>query len=364
MFTRILVPLDGSPQAERAIPVAAKIARASNGTVVLLRVATVPIEFGTALAPSLLVGTIEADRTEFAGYLSYIAGLPALVNTTTETEVLLGAPARTILEAVDDKNIDLVVMTSHGRTGFSRWMLGSVAQQVAHHSVAPVVILREYGATLTSQHRDVEHLLRLLVPLDGSALAEAALEPAAALATALSPKQSALHLTLILAPYEAIEENMPEALAMNGAKEYLRAVAGRLQKDHPGLTVTWTVGVGHDIAETIIRVAESGDDTEGASAFGGCDAIAIATHGRTGFTRWALGSVTERVLHGTKLPLVIVRASKVAVKQAVHAVPSTSARRDDENETGAWEERHESEVPPWPTVDQHLSRSTPVSYDR
>lgn len=341
MFTRVLVPLDGSPRAERALPVAAKIAAANRGTVVLVRVVTIPLEYGPALIPPLSVDTMEAERTEFTGYLAEMAGLPVFANVRMETEVLLGPPAQTILEAASTKQADLVVMTSHGRTGFSRWLLGSVAQHIAQHAPVPVLVLREQGPKLVGQHPDVEHLPRLLIPLDGSPLAEAALEPAAALAAAISA-EPALHLVVVVSPYEAIQENMPEALVVQGAKDYLSGVAERIKQANPALTVTWSVGTGLDVAETIIRIAERGDDTEGAGVFGGCDAIAIATHGRTGFTRWALGSVTERVLHSTKLPLLIVRPSKTAA-----AAQAAIARAGKEPAGGDKRDQAESDVPVW-----------------
>ena len=364
MYTRVLVPLDGLPRAKRAIPVAAQIAQASRGTVVIVRVATMPIEYGPALIQPLVVDTMEAERTEFAGYLAEMASLPALVNVTTETEVLLGPPAQTILAAVSTKQADLIVMTSHGRTGFSRWLLGSVAQQVAQHAPVPVLILREQGSMLAGQHPDVEHLPRLLVPLDGSPLAEAALEPAAALAAAISA-EPALHLVVVVSPYEAIQEHMPEALAVQGAKDYLSTVADRLKQAYPALTVTWSVGVGLNVAETIILIAERGDDTEGAGIFGGCDAIAIATHGRTGFSRWALGSIAERVLHSTTLPLLVVRPTKVAAAAQAAAqaalartgpavtepveVPAVRVRqaRTDEAGNRRTENEEAADIPAW-----------------
>ena len=104
---------------------------------------------------------------------------------------------------------------------------------------------------------------------------------------------------------------MPEALALDGAKEYLGRIAGSLRLEHPGLTITWTVGIGSDVAETIIRVAENGEDAEGAGVFGGCDMLAMATHGRTGMAHWSLGSITERVIHATTRPVLIIRPPQV-----------------------------------------------------
>ena len=308
MFKRILVPLDGSQRAERALPVAARVARASQGTVVLIQVVSIPIEYGPPLAPATYTpAMLEAAEAGAKSYLDSVVQSSVLAGIPTETHVPTGTPALTILQSIATRNTDMVVMSSHGRTGIARWMLGSVAQHVARHSPVPVFVLREHGPSPVEPHPDVEHLFRMLVPLDGSTVAEAALEPAVALATALTaPGQRGLHLVLVLLPYEADQEYMPEALAMRGAKSYLTAVAERLQSEHAGLRVTWTVAAQLDVASAILRIAESGDDTEGAGVFGGCDVIAIATHGRSGLSRLMIGSIAERILQAAKLPLLIV----------------------------------------------------------
>ena len=81
------------------------------------------------------------------------------------------------------------------------------------------------------------------------------------------------------------------------------------------MLVNWSVALDPDRANAIVRVAENGEDAQGVGAFGGCDLIAMATHGRGGLQRWAMGSVTERVLHMTKRPLLIVRPAGVVEKQ-------------------------------------------------
>jgi nucleotide-binding universal stress UspA family protein len=174
-------------------------------------------------------------------------------------------------------------------------------------------VLREGGPIPAQPHPDPEQLTRMLVPLDGSALAEAAVGPAAELILSLAgPRGAALHLTLVLTPLEADLEYMPEGLALVGARTYLTHVAELLQTAHPLLTVTWSVAAGFDIADTLLRVAETGEDAEGAGPSSRCDLIAMATHGRAGPARWALGSVTERVLHATTLPLLVVRSPALA----------------------------------------------------
>jgi nucleotide-binding universal stress UspA family protein len=82
------------------------------------------------------------------------------------------------------------------------------------------------------------------------------------------------------------------------------------------LAVTWSIALDTDAADAIIRVAEIGEDPEGSGVFGGCDLIALATHGRGGLQRWAMGSVAERVLAGTTLPVLIVRPQPTATEQA------------------------------------------------
>ena len=310
MFKRILVPLDGSVRAEQALPFAARLARASQGSVILTQVVQIPTEYGMyAAAPVSVAPTlVDTDRTEAETYLSHVAQGETLAGLNVEREVMLGLPAQDILDEIAERRADAVVMCSHGRTGLARWVLGSVAEHVSRYAPVPVFILRDNDTPfVTSAQRTRQP--RILVPLDGSPVAEGALEPAVRLATAFGAD---LHLTLVVMPLEAMRENMPEALVMDGAKSYLDKVAKRLMAEHDGLRVSWTVGVNVDTAAAIIRLAEGGEDTEGAGVSGGCDVIAMATHGRTGFNRWAMGSITERVLHATRRSMLVVRVHEKA----------------------------------------------------
>lgn len=316
MFSRILVPLDGSPRAERALPVVARIAGGAGGaTVVLVRAVDLASIAGPYYrAPAEAAETLaEAEIEEAERYLAEISRADVLAGVRTEVHVLTGQAGLCILDAADAQRADLMVLCSHGRTGLRRWALGSVAEHVARHSAVPVLLVREQGPTLAGPHPDPEHLLRVLVPLDGSKHAEVALAPAAQLITALAaPGQGGVHLTLVVSPYEADTRNMPDALMVDGAKGYLARVAGRLRTEQPGVSVSWSVAANLDIAAALIRVAENGEDAEGAGIFGGCDLVAMATHGAGGVSRWVMGSVTERVLHATKLPVLVVRPPEIA----------------------------------------------------
>jgi nucleotide-binding universal stress UspA family protein len=321
MFQRILVPLDGSERAERAIPVAARIARATGGSIVLLRVVNPSAEFAGYLteSPTLIQEVLETDIANAIEYLAKVATSAELEGIGTKTEVLTGMAALTILSAAESQDSDLIVMCSHGYTGLKRWMFGSVAQKVAHYSTVPVFILRDDGPVPAGPHPDPTRPLRALVPLDGSVLAKAALRPAASLIAALSaPAQGALHLVRVVnVPYSAgifgkqteIDPALREQ-ALHKAKTYLRSIKDHLRDDpiaRLNLSITWSVAYDTDVAETLVRVAENGEDAEGAGIPGGCDLIAIATQGRGGLQRWAMGSVTERVLDSTKLPILVVR---------------------------------------------------------
>ncbi len=311
MFTHILVPLDGSPRAERALPVAATIARATGATIHLLRIIDPAKDagvYGIVPAPAL-ESLMHNLRVAAESYLTERKQSEVLKGLVVATAVEVGDVADSILLNAETLRAELIVMCSHGRTGLVRWALGSVAEHVSRHSGVPVLLLREAGPTLAGQHPDPEHLLRVLVPLDGSKHAEAAVEPAAALITALAaPQMGALHLAMVLAPIEADPANMPYALVVDGAKGYLQHIAHQVAEQFTHVSATWSIVVELDIANALVRVAENGEDAEGAGVFGGCDLLAMSTRGASGIARWAMGSVTDRVLHATKLPTLIVRS--------------------------------------------------------
>ena len=334
MFKRILVPLDGGTLAERALPVAARIARASGGSIILLRVVSLPVEYGywnysLPTGTMNLGGLADVDIANATDYLKGIASSSDLAGVNTSIEVHSGPAAMVIFNATQSQHIDLIVMSSHGDTGLKRWVLGSVSQKVARHSSVPVLVLRRSQETPTKEAQPrpyTERPMRILVPLDGSVLAREALIPAAQFIAALAaPGQGAIHLVRVIKPLplhsgQELDPTTKEHM-LQRAKKYLGSITERLKGGIAAqlkLTVTWSVAIDTDAASAIIRVAENGEDAEGSGAFGGCDVIAMATHGRGGLQRWAMGSVTERVLQGTKLPLLIVRAQNKTSESVVN----------------------------------------------
>jgi nucleotide-binding universal stress UspA family protein len=357
MMKRIVVPLDGSALAERALAVAAKLARGNDGQLILIQVLSTTIDYGSPFIPDMApLAIVENDR-EAQGYLTRLTELPMLSGLSVKTSVFADVPAQGILNAASEYGADIIVMTSHGRTGVNRWVFGSVAEHVARQAHLPVLILRRHelpfwaeGTELVEspetpgETRPPFRELRILVPLDGSRLAEKVLEPAAICALSLvrgveeatsAPKGSvaaALHLALVVRPFDSVIANLPESLILGGAEKYLREAAEWVRSAHPAVNVTWEIGTSGDVAEYLITLLrEDPDPARGHPnpATGEAHArpedppvanpngpsytlLAMATHGRTGIIRWVWGSITERVVQKTRLPLLLVRPAKPA----------------------------------------------------
>ena len=342
MFKRILVPLDGSAHAEQALPIAARIVRASGGTVLLLHIVTTPIAFGPYLRPSAMLGaSVDAEGARTAAYLSNVAQVHGLAGAETKVAVSSGSTALIILDTAQEQHIDLIIITSRGATGFKRWALGRVAQKVARSSPVPVLILPEGGTVPSGPYPDRTrplHTIAAAVALDGSTLAEAALLPAANLVAALAaPAQGSLHLTRIVQLPRVVDvlngrERMDPRLreqAIDEAMDYLCKMAddvrNSLARDR-NIAVTWSIAVATDVANALTLVAEQGRVDGGTYLPGGCDLLAVATHGRSGIQRLAFGSVTERILGSTKLPLLVVRPQPEQCKSTATDFPQLVLR--------------------------------------
>ncbi|HEX6553428.1 MAG TPA: universal stress protein [Ktedonobacteraceae bacterium] len=306
MFAHILVPLDGSAPAEEALPVAARIARASSGSIHLLTVVKSPIDLGEEndFDPLLREQEIETGATVASDYLRTLVALPVLDGIQVTTEVAPGLPAQYILAAARSGEVDLTVLCSHGRTGFTRWVLGSVAHTLAHESTIPTLVLHEHETASLLAHPDAARPLRALVPLDGSPLAEAALAPAAHLAASLTT-QGELHLTQVVKPLQ----NPAGEASRARVTTYLTQVMERWQAmaKELGISLSWSVALETDVASALLSQAEPGEQGQATAGSRGCDLIAISTHGWHGLERWVMGSVTDRLLNTTRLPILIVR---------------------------------------------------------
>ncbi len=321
MFKQILVPLDGSARAEQALPLATRLARASEGSILLLQLVDTLHTLGahSTGAAVFVQEVLEKERAGAAAYLARVAASDALKGIPTRVAVFSGPPASQIIDVAQEQGCDLIVLCSHGYTGFKRWALGSVAQKVARLSSVPVLLVRAKNLKLNEQ---IARGVRALVALDGSPFAEAVLSPSAHLVAALSaPEQGELHLVqLVETP--TIEEEFGFMLdedfnyrqtALHAAGNYLQALRAKLVQDSAlpeGIRITWAVEECKDVADALIQMAESG---RGILSQKPSDLVALTTHGRGGLHRWLAGSVTERVLYGSTLPLLIVHPRGSAV---------------------------------------------------
>jgi nucleotide-binding universal stress UspA family protein len=330
MFKRVLVPLDGSARAERALPVAEKIARAVHGSIILLQVVreSADLYWMSLEASQGMPDALEARREGVKRYLAQLAASETLAGVGVVTEVVDGIPAEAILSVADAQKADLIVMCSHGYTGFKRWVLGSVAHKVAWHSTTPVLILHEGNEKLVSLSPDVGYPVRAVVALDGMPFTEAALMPAAHLVAACSaPALGELHLTHLVKLLSAEEEMAYERLgiatdrrqaALYHADHYLQGVKERLTRElaanELAVDITWSVEECTDVAEALLMIAQGeGEGTHTSSGL-----IALTTHGRTGLDRWVKGSVAERVLSSTTMPLMVVHPRQLSLSFASH----------------------------------------------
>jgi nucleotide-binding universal stress UspA family protein len=297
MYTRVLVPLDGSTVAEQVLPYGRFLARALHIPVELLGIIDpVPLaDFAEVWERSNLDKLIAEETRGTTQYLEATAR--SFAGTQVKCSVEQGTPDEMIIKkaAADEKT--LILMATHGRSGIQRWLLGSIADKVLHGTSNHVFLVRasEEGGTAGEAH-----LKTVVVPLDGSALAEKALLPVEELAKKLR-LQVLLMRAYALPPavsadeYGSYTEELVNQLEAE-ARDYLEEKVKELKlKSLASVSAVTDLGYG---AEEIIALARKTPD----------NFIAMCTHGRSGFRRWLLGSVTERVLRHSGDPVLIVRA--------------------------------------------------------
>ena len=290
MFSKIMIPMDGSSLAEHALPMAVKFAEGTGATLILYRV----VPYFTVLAADPLLYE-EMNRLGEDEALAYLRQIQKEITSplTTETICEIGSAAESILQFANDKGVDLIVMSSHGRSGLNRWVYGSVAERIMSQAPCPTLILNARHPT------SPESPEKILIPLDGSELAEKALAPALELVTALGLK---LHLLRVTTSGHMRIETDSKSDLIDGiesdelleAQSYLQELTQRLNIRDAQQSVEVAKAT---VAEAIIDYATQNN----------IDLIAMSSHGRTGLKRWVYGSVTEKVLRGACCATMIVR---------------------------------------------------------
>lgn len=298
MYKQILVPLDGSAFAEAALPLALEISRRTGADV---RLATV-LEPVTSFAYEGWEGAaVEWSEKYLEEVLDRLEGQSGGELTHA---VLNGHTVEMLQSEAEATSADIVVMASHGRGALSRMWLGSVADGFVRHTNLPVVVVRPEEEAGPAQSFD-HSFETLMIPLDGSELSERALEHATEFGELFD---SAYHLTRIVSyPVDIASPYLPHTAQVNqqvvedakeGAAQYLEAHAEAMRRR--GLRVTTSVAVDAQAGGGILAEAEAV----------GAEMVAMATHGRTGLSRAILGSAADKVLRGSRVPVLLYRVAE------------------------------------------------------
>lgn len=355
MFNRILVPLDGSTLAERAIPHAEQFARIFGASITLLQVleptsyhenpkAVDPLSWQIRKAEAELYMQEIAARTREALGEKVLEGGEEK-KSRVDYSIREGKTAENIVNFAHTEAIDLLVISTHGSGGLSRWNISSVTQKVINLIYLPVLIVRAYNQPAAEDAR--VHYRRILFPIDSSRRAECALPAGIALArdgeipaglapeaNALSPQPTApdassLHTKLVLAavikpPELPIPEPYPVEIAQ--LSEQLMqvsrtAVSNYLNEMKERLPVDCEVCVVENISvnSAIQELASQEQDI---------DLVVLCAHGYTGQSTWPYGSVARNYMeHGNKPVLVIQDVQRSQVQPTAAQIAAEKSGR-------------------------------------
>jgi nucleotide-binding universal stress UspA family protein len=300
MFRTVLVPLDGSPFAEQALPYALGIVRRADAILDLVHVHVLYVLEEQIVArysydPELDEEQRRREQVCLEGTAKWLAAVAPVPMTTA---VVNGLGADGILQRAQVSKVGLLVMTTHGRGPLGRFFLGSVADEMIRRAAVPVLLVRprEPAPGIVPEPL-LEHVL---VPLDGSPLAESVLEPALDLVRAWEGRCTLLRVVeasrttggTLVSPNQP---RPPEAEQEAAAQAYLEKIAGRLREE--GVAVQTRVVIAPHAAPIILVEAQTQR----------CDFIALATHGRRGVRRMLLGSIADKVIRGSSSPVLVYR---------------------------------------------------------
>jgi len=306
MYDRILVPLDGSPLAEQVLPYVTRISLGLGIPIHLMQILhTVSEEMADPIHGLYRSSITQGMHDESMDYLNSVKRRTPGADITCESYE--GNVASMIIEEADKTPDSLVAMTTHGRSGVTRWLLGSITDNVLHHTKNPMLVVRgdHVGDAELNTNLDT-----IIVPVDGSPLAEGVLPHVAVLANALNLKVTLLRAAATADEFSAVTgyrrldgvsgmhfQNFEEMArdAGNQAIDYLKGLEDTLRKQGVA-EVNHRVSHG-SAAHVIVEAALETPD----------NLVAMTTHGRSGPARWTLGSVTDRVVRHSGDPVLVIR---------------------------------------------------------
>jgi nucleotide-binding universal stress UspA family protein len=298
MYRSLLVPLDRSSFAEQALPLALSITRRAGACLDLVAVhALYALEDSHAgWCPFDHDRDAECKRQEqlyldaTAQRVTSVAPVPVTAQVLSGSNVLPASVAESILGRARVRQTDLIVMATHGRAPLSRFGLGSVADELIRRASVPVLLVRPNGSAADILPEPA--LNNILMPLDGSPLAEQLLGLAVDLAC---PVQARCTLLRVVEPHSASDRGANGLPEEAEAEIYLRRLAARLREQ--GLRVRTRLIAARHVAEAILEEAE----VEGSNL------IALATHGRGGLKQLLLGSVADKLVRLAASPVLVYR---------------------------------------------------------
>ena len=307
----MLAPLDGTDVAAGILPYVSEVARRGNAPLLLLGVvdpAAIHYPPGTVERPpgassgSGAVGTLYRDQIEDAATANVTDELEGVAaglrekGITVGVRARIGNPAEEILQAAEDEGCGIIAMSTHGRNAIARGILGSVTDKVVHASTLPVLTVTPERAKKYASE-DGASLSTVMVPLDGSDLSERALPFAVQLARGLSMDLLLVRAVSLDSPSSAYGGHVGHAdvhaRVAPAASEYLDGVAERLK------------GQGVRARSKVLRgsaphaLLDFAQETPN-------DLIVMTTHGRSGITRWLMGSVVEAMVRASGDPVLII----------------------------------------------------------
>lgn len=286
MFRKILVPLDGSNLAETVLSDVLGFRKVFDSEIILFHAIS-----DAGLPPAHRDRIVSEMKRVSLGYLNQIVSRLKERGVSPRIRVMYDEPAEAILTAAVEEGVDLLAMSTHARADRGNWFLGSVTGKVRSHSPVPLFIARAGGKPCGDWAANPEApVRRLLLPLDGSALAEEAIPYGLEIARSFDA-QVVLLRAVVIPHVPGLDAGPLIEAARSEAEEYLDEVSTRLEGH--GRPV---VKAGSP-ADTIVAVAEEQD----------VDLIAMTTHGRSGLRRFLLGGVADRVIRAGRTPLLLIR---------------------------------------------------------
>lgn len=264
MMKRVLVPLDGSPLAEAVLDPVVQLVKATQGSILLFHAVT-PAEWFGMSAEEI----VNRERKHSAGYLARLAERLGQQGIGIEERIVTGEPSRAIATTAGKEQVDLIAMSTHGRSGVREWALGSVAERVLRSTLIPVLAFRGKPVGRFT-------IRRILVPLDGSETALEVLDPACELADSMKAEVFLIH----------VGKHLPDTV-----ERAMRSVERRR-------LVHKTLLRHGDPMKVILETLQEQD----------CDLIAMTPTGASQRDRIFFGSVAEEILKKVERPVLIVRS--------------------------------------------------------